>query len=311
MTYDLAWSFREHANYTTDPSYAVPGLAETYPHTYTAANGYSSNAGWVTTAPAAGEYASGNDPRLTGGNFTNTGGASMVFQVDLASGSAPGAGTYTVDWALGFAFSGAGHYADHKLFDDTTLLIDATNGGAGYSLAVNHYLDATLADVTATTSWTGATASKTFATTTCKVLMCPDSIAGSPYVAIAHFRLTLQGGVTATVGGSLLLYGLQFDRPASTSGNLTMQADTRAYALTGQDAALRQTQHLTLTADNRPFFLTGRDVAFSFGHHALTATGAFVLTGAAVGLVHGPLPPAGRSGPSPYLEYRRHRRMGR
>ena len=49
----------------------------------------------------------------------------------------------------------------------------------------------TVADVAATTTWTGATVNKTFATTTAKVGIAKDNV-GS-YTLLAHFRLTLAG----------------------------------------------------------------------------------------------------------------------
>ena len=189
MPFDMGFNYRSSAGYVTDGPEGVPVLGETYPHTYTNGNGDSINAGWSGSLPATYDHASGNDPRLAGSNVIYAfAGGQKTFTVDLSSGSAPGAGNYIVDLALWGATWET--VDDHVwLYDDTTLLLDASNGGSGYKLASNHWVDATLADVTATTSWTGTTAPFTYATTTAKLVAGGEGIGF--YTQVAHFRLTL------------------------------------------------------------------------------------------------------------------------
>ena len=189
MAFDLGFNFRASAVFVTDQSYAVPVLGEEYPHTYTNADGYSSNAGWVSFAGCGTvNRASGNDPRIAGANY-GPGIGLRTFTVALDSGSAPGAGDYTVDLALGDTDPDT---QSLLVRDDTTTVIDVSNGGAGFAIAGGHYRDATATDVTASTTWTGATASVTFASTTVNVdINIPAILAIS---RLAHFRLTLQGG---------------------------------------------------------------------------------------------------------------------
>jgi hypothetical protein len=160
-------------------------LGEDYPHTYTNGDGYSINAGWTTT-PSKLDRANTNDPRLAGIIYSQNPDADHHFHVDLSSGSAPGAGTYTIDVAVGDA--GNSWTQNLTIKDNTTTLI--TIGPV--TPATGHFIDATGADVAATTTWTGATASKTFASTDCWVdLLAP---LGGNLTSLAHFRLTLQGG---------------------------------------------------------------------------------------------------------------------
>jgi hypothetical protein len=104
MPFDMGFNFRGTSGYVTDPSYAVPVLGEAYPNTYTNADGKSLNGGW-TLAVSILDRASTNDPRIAGINYHFS--SPRWFLLDLASGSAPGAGVYTVDIAYGDA--GGGH----------------------------------------------------------------------------------------------------------------------------------------------------------------------------------------------------------
>lgn len=186
MSFDLGFDFRNSGVFVSDAAFAVPVIGEAYPHTYTNANGDSINAGFSgATDFGTVNRSNTNDARIAGVNYSGNA-AVKTFTVDLSSGSAPGAGTYTVDLAMGDT-SGNGDTQKFQLLDNTTVLIDAN---AGITVAGGHYVDATLADVAATTSWTGATASKTFATTTVKLTA---GVSGSGYTRYAHFRLTLQG----------------------------------------------------------------------------------------------------------------------
>jgi hypothetical protein len=195
MAFDLAWNFRNTLGFRTDAATDVfANSAQGYPTTYTNGNGYSLNAGWTPGGSSSYNDSATNDVRIAGQVYRNNTGVSSTWQVDLASGSAPGAGTYAVDLAFGATY--AGPVNDFKLFDSTTLLIDGTNGGAGYATAGGHYRDATLTDIAATTTWTGTTVNKTFATTTAKLTISIDTL--SSYTAIDHFRLTLQASGTNT-----------------------------------------------------------------------------------------------------------------
>lgn len=239
VTFDLAWNYRATLGYVTDPSYACfnDGNSADYPHTYTNGDGYSINAGW-TVAPNFGsvDRDATNDPRLAGlvDLWMGGGAASANFRVDLSSGSAPGAASYTVDLALGDANTSKLNY--FKLFDNATTKIDGTNGGSGFATAGDHYIDATLADVGATTTWTGATAAVSFASTTVNLTLNPDLAEPANHTALAHFRLTLQAG-----GGTA--YTLTADTGAFTLNLNPIQpvanVRTTTFALTGFPAALR------------------------------------------------------------------------
>ncbi len=189
MPFDMGFNFRATAGYVTDGPEGVPVIQDAYPHTYTNGNGHSLNGGWTATPDGIADRANTNDPRIAGINFKGNNGTPNIFQMDLSSGSAPGAGTYSVDLAFGDAGFGP-HTIDFKVQDTSTVLIDGTNGGAGWSIAQNHYRDATLADVAATTTWTGITMSKTFATTLAKVVFGIDNVGENS--TLAHFRLTRQ-----------------------------------------------------------------------------------------------------------------------
>jgi hypothetical protein len=196
MAFDMGFDFRGTVGLVTDPAFAVfVDTADAYPHTYTNSNGFSLNAGW-TVQPGADDVSALNDPRIAGEHRSSV---PITFRADLGSGSAPGAGVYTIDLAAG---SGAiGHTQDSKLFDDVTVLIDLTNGGAGIPTATGHYLDATVTDIAATTNWTGTTVQKTFATTTVNFTLAVDNLGVSS--DIAHFRLTPVGGGGAATFGKI------------------------------------------------------------------------------------------------------------
>lgn len=184
--FDMGFDFRNTAGFVTDAAYGVPALDDAYPHTYTNANGVSINAGWDGSVGAQDRVGT-NDPRIAGIAYRPNTGTAKLFKVDLASGSAPGAGTYLVDVAIG-GINDAQVVQNFKVLDDATVLIDGTNGGAGYSIASGHFIDATLTDVTASVTWTGTQVSKVFATTTAQIgtgwLVSGDN------VLLNHFRLT-------------------------------------------------------------------------------------------------------------------------
>jgi hypothetical protein len=169
-------------------------------------DGFSINAGWtVTTGFGCFDDVATNDPRIAGAvdNFNGT--DHGIFKVDLTSGSAPGSGNYSVDLAFGSHAQGLGN-SDHDFYikDNTTVVIDGTNGGSGFQTAVDHHIDATLSDVSATTTWTGTPASVTFSSTAAFIVLNPDSLA-TKHTALNHFRLTLQSAGAAVSHPKMLM----------------------------------------------------------------------------------------------------------
>jgi hypothetical protein len=193
MAFDLGFNFRATAPFVTDGVESAPFLAENFPHTYTSANGYSLNAGQADGGMGSENDAGSNDPKIAGDVYFANGASSSRVRFDLASGSAPGAGTYTVDLAAGSA--GFATNIALQILDNVSVVLDVTNGGAGYSTLTNHFRDASLADVNATTTWTGTTTSIAFASTTVYLKYSASNVSG--YTAVAHFRLTLATAATA------------------------------------------------------------------------------------------------------------------
>lgn len=197
MPFDMAFDFRGTAGFVTDPSYGVPALGELYPHTYTNADGKSINAGLATGAGSALNRNATFDPIIAGMNFISNDGSGDTFQIDLSSGSAPGAGTYNIYLAMGDTGGGVErtHYFEVK--DGTTQLIDGTGGGSGVVSSVNNLLDATLTNIPQSDNpWVSTPASKVFATNTAKVMLGHAAIGAQ--TCFAHFRLVL----TAAASGS-------------------------------------------------------------------------------------------------------------
>lgn len=201
MAFDMGFDFRLTSGFVTDAAFGVPVLGEIFPNTYTNGNGFSINAGWDVAPSQTADRANTNDPRIAGINTNPAGATGNIFTVDLSSGSAPGTGIYTIDIAAGDATNF--RISSYKLFDNTTLLIDGSNGGLGTATPGGTYLDATVASVAASTTWTGTTVNKTFATTTVKLSNNPDSI--NTTTCIAHFRLTAPSAATANKLRSMLM----------------------------------------------------------------------------------------------------------
>lgn len=206
MAFDVGFDFRGTLGFVTDPLFGVAVLGESYPHTYTNANGDSINAGWDSGVSFYDNNAT-YDARLAGANYHVNDASQPKFVVDLSSGSAPGAGTYLVDLA-----AGDGGTQDFKVYDNTTVLIDGTNGGSGYPVASVHWIDASLANVVSGQfqTWPGTPVLKTFASTTAKLGIAVD--APGNITTLAHFRLTLQGGTSTNITpdtGSASLVGYQ------------------------------------------------------------------------------------------------------
>jgi len=201
MAFDMGFNFRNTAGYVTDQNFAVPVLAEAFPHTYTNTNGFSINAGWTVAPGGSQDRTNTNDARIAGDNYTANAGTPSNFQVDLSSGSAPGAGTYTIDLAMGD--SQAARTGEFRLKDNATVLIDGTNGGAGFVTNTGHFIDATLTDVTASVAWTGTTVSKVFSSSTVNLETGKDNIGG--FTLMAHLRLALQAAASAAVSPRMLM----------------------------------------------------------------------------------------------------------
>src|ERR1043166_760602 len=199
MPFDMGFNFRATSGFVTDPAYGVPVLLETYPHTYTNANGDSVNGGASPNLSGATFNASAtNDPRIAGCNYHGSQNVTgEIFQVDLASGSAPGAGTYSVDCAFGSAAGFGTTIEDFQIRDNVAVLIDGTNGGSGYTIVDGHFIDATLTEVVASTTWTGTPVSKAFASTVAIVKRGVSAIPGF-FAPLAHFRLTKASSPTFT-----------------------------------------------------------------------------------------------------------------
>ncbi len=207
MAFDMGFDFRETAGYVTDPTYAVPVLGEAYPHTYTNGNGDSINAGWVNGFRSKTNRDSTKDVRLAGLNnvYTDTNGGIGDFRIDLASGSAPGAGTYTIDNAIG-AYDTASAVDLATLKDNTTVVLTMVSSFT--STIAGHFLDATGMDRNpGSGSWDSVrtTASATFATTTA-ICHIENTSASGNAAQWAHFRLTLEEVPTGP--SSLLLLGV-------------------------------------------------------------------------------------------------------
>ena len=189
MPFDMGFNFRSTAGYVTDGAEGVPVLGEAYPHTYTNTNGYSINAGFTNAVQAALDLSSTNDPRIAGANriFTDQPPNPVTtFKADLSSGSGPGAGDYTLDLAEGSPTEA--RRVDFTVTDTTTVLI---NGAVGANTSgAGKFYDATLTEVTASTTWTGTPVSKTFTTTDARVNMGVTGVGGW-LSYLAHFRLTL------------------------------------------------------------------------------------------------------------------------
>jgi hypothetical protein len=198
MPFDMGFDFRATLGFVTDPAYGVfVDGSHVYPVTFMNGNGDSLNGGW-NTAISEIDNTAGNDPRLAGEQFAAPS-ILRYFRLDLGSGSAPGAGTYTIDLAGGDTSGGLNEYI--TVYDTATPVITITN----VATSANQYVDATGTVRIATTTWNGTTTDKTFATTTCYL----ELNTGSPatYTAIAHFRLKVPTAVPPTQNPvSIFLY---------------------------------------------------------------------------------------------------------
>lgn len=191
MAFDMGFNFRNTAGFVTDQAYAVPVLKELYPNTYTNLNGDSVNAGWDNITVNGIDRNAANDPRLAGVNYATDSMQSRPFRVDLNSGSAPGAGSWSVDIALGD--EGDTHTQSSAIDDDTTELIYLTPGG-GTVTAPGQFVDATTAVVTASATWTGTPATVMFTSNIARFDMNRDLLNTGFPVAVAHFRLRVPTG---------------------------------------------------------------------------------------------------------------------
>jgi hypothetical protein len=187
MPFDFGWEFHGASGMGgIEPPYGAAVQGESYPHTYTNANGLSINAGWTTAINSTDRSGSLTDLRLAGINY---GAPSTEWKVDLASGSAPGAGGYQTDMAIGDTQIGHSPVNPVVLKDTSTTLLSFN----GSTSAVKTFVDATgvtrSPDDSATAWDIASKASVTFATTTALLQFTTGENA-----CIAHFRLTLVAG---------------------------------------------------------------------------------------------------------------------
>jgi hypothetical protein len=186
MPFDFGWDFRSTLAYVTDPAYATcVTFSDDYPHTFTNADGKSINAGWTASVSSVSNRDAAFDPRLAGTHMPSF--TTLSFRVDLGTGSAPGAGLYTLDGAFGRAdYLSDG--ATIKVKDNTTEVVSL----GAWSVTTAHFLDITGVDRSpGTGSWDAvrATTNQTFATTT--VFLEMNNTGTSFGGNIAHFRLIL------------------------------------------------------------------------------------------------------------------------
>lgn len=195
----MGFDYRATSSFVTDPSYGVPVLLEAFPHTYTNGGGFSVNAGITQGFSATVDRSATNDPRIAGVNYQSPSAITAIFKVDLNSGSAPGAGNYSIDLAAGDTPAGR-HYSFVQVLDGSTTLINfnGTTAGGG------HYFDATGTDITASSSWTGTPVTKSFATTNAFFQMSSTD----DFACIAHFRMTLQAAGSNVAQHMLTLLGV-------------------------------------------------------------------------------------------------------
>jgi hypothetical protein len=198
MPFDMGFNFRATSGYVSDPAYGVhvdaPGGGENYPVTKTNVNGDSVDCGWTATCDDTVDRDSAFDARLAGIAYRSNASAAAIYRIDLASGTCPGAGTYTLDIAAGDANAAGVSLNTLQIFDNATMILDLTNGGAGYAAASNAFIDATGVSRTRTAGqpWNGATINKVFASTTLFIKFPMNNISGT--TVLAHFRLTAVTG---------------------------------------------------------------------------------------------------------------------
>lgn len=178
----MGFNFRQNTITPPEATHEVPVYAETYPHTYTASNGTTLNAGW-DSAPA--QITLGEpDRRLCGANYRSNTASPLTFRWDLDSGSNPGAGNYTVDLAMGLlSFAQTQSF---KLFDNAAVLIDSA---AGTATAGDHWLDAGLVDRSNVSAWDGVPVAVSFASVIAKLTIAFNGTS-SDNTTVAHARLT-------------------------------------------------------------------------------------------------------------------------
>jgi hypothetical protein len=198
MPFDFGFDFRLSAGYVTDPAYAVGvlgGATHAYPFTFTNGNGVSINAGWVTNTYDRTDRVSTGDPRLAGTNAIDASTPPRDFKIDLASGSAPGAGGYTVALAAGDP-GGFGPYIALAVKDNTTAFITLPYQNVGST----NMIDAT-GTVRSLANWPSLNTpvSRTFASTTCVVSVSDGTGSSGQMACLVHFRLIqVDAGISGT-----------------------------------------------------------------------------------------------------------------
>jgi hypothetical protein len=277
MAFDMGFDFRQTAGYVTDNgNWGVPQLDEIYPHTYTNGDGQSINAGWTIQCDGFGNDSNTVDARIAG-RCNSSALQAPNFKIDLSSGSAPGAGTYTMDLAIGRATSTT--TAIFQVKDDTSVVLQVA--APGTSLGVNHFLDATLTDVTGSGTWAGTPITQAFSSTTVNVVL--NQSVDTFNVSLAHFRLTLQAGgapYTLTADAGIIdLTGQALGLRAARR----LIADVGALTLGGQAAALRADRRLTAAAGS--LTLGGQSIALLADRRLSLDAGLLTLTGEELALL--------------------------
>jgi hypothetical protein len=102
-TLDLGFDFRATSGYVADPSYAVPVLGETFPHTYTNGVGATISAGFVGGNVTCVNRSASIDPRLTGACYNTSGDENSPPTSTLFTVTLPSAGSWTISLAAGDA----------------------------------------------------------------------------------------------------------------------------------------------------------------------------------------------------------------
>lgn len=191
--FDLGFDFRATSGFVTDPTYGVFATStDTYPKSYTAANGSSANAGFTQGSPSARDRSASVDPRLAGIVFgPNNSATVIIFRVDL-----PATGSYTISVASGDQASGQVNNTV-TLADGGTVFATVSNNA---SPGADQYYDASGVLRTSSTNWVSsqATISHTFTSTQATVLVgCNCGQATNSVITTVRFTAAGGGGTSA------------------------------------------------------------------------------------------------------------------
>jgi len=185
---DFGFDFRSTAVFVTDPTYAAPVLAETFPTTYTNGLGQTMQAGWVSgggNGTVTGLNRNVVDPRLSGINFiSNTATPSFItFQVTL-----PAVGPWSITTAFGDTSGAQNQYV--VLADNAVAFLTYTN----IATALDSFMD-TNGTVFTRPNWISSNVPfvRLFSSATFTIQLGPNTPTGANASTIAHLRLTNLG----------------------------------------------------------------------------------------------------------------------